>query len=86
MQVMLDRDLAKLYRVETRALNQAIKRNSERFPENYCFQLSEQEFQDWKSQIVMSNSEKMGLRRAPFAFSERGVAMISTVLNRLNTS
>ena len=48
---------------------------------DYCFQLSEIEFQDWKSQIVMSNAEKMGLRRAPFAFTERGVAMLSTVLH-----
>ena len=81
VQVMIDRDIAQLYGVETRSLNQAVKRNSERFPGTYCFQLTETEFQYWKSQIVMSNSEKMGLRRAPFAFTERGVAMLSTVLH-----
>lgn len=79
--VMLDRDLAELYGVETRALNQAVKRNSERFPEDFMFQLTEQEVADWKSQIVMSNSVKMGLRRKPYAFTELGVAMLSSVLN-----
>lgn len=80
VQVMLDRDIAKLYSVETRVLNQAVSRNTERFPEEYCFQLSDAEFQEWKSQLVMSKSNKMGLRRPPYAFSERGVAMLSTVL------
>lgn len=78
---MLDRDLAELYGVETRALNQAVKRNSERFPEDFMFQLTDQEVTDWKSQIVMSNSVKMGLRRKPYAFTELGVAMLSSVLN-----
>lgn len=79
-QVMLDRDLAAMYQVETRVLNQAVKRNLERFPEGFRFQLSERELENWKSQIVMSNSEKMGLRRAPYAFTEQGVAMLSAVL------
>lgn len=79
--VMLDRDLAQLYGVETRVLNQAVKRNSERFPEDFMFQLSESEVEDWKSQIVMTNSVKMGLRRSPYAFTELGVAMLSSVLN-----
>ncbi len=79
-QVLLDRDLAALYGVETRATNQAVKRNMERFPERNCFQLTELEFSNWKSQIVMSNSEKMGLRKMPFAFTEQGVAMLSAVL------
>lgn len=79
--VMLDRDLAQLYGVETRVLNQAVRRNIERFPDDFMFQLSNDEFEDWKSQIVMSNSVKMGLRRAPFAFTELGVAMLSSVLN-----
>ena len=79
-QVLLDRDLATLYGVETRAINQAVKRNMERFPERNCFQLTELEFSNWKSQIVMSNSEKMGLRKMPFAFTEQGVAMLSAVL------
>ncbi len=77
---MLDRDLATLYDVETRVLNQAVKRNINRFPLNYCFQMSEPEFLDWKSQFVISNSSKMGLRKRPFAFTEQGVAMLSTVL------
>ena len=80
VQVMLDRDLAELYGVETRALNQAVKRNLERFPEEFMFQLNEEEFANWKSQIVISNSDKMGLRKRPYAFTEQGVAMLSAVL------
>jgi len=79
-QVMIDRDLAEMYQVETRVLNQAVKRNIERFPEMFRFQLSETEFENWKSQIVMSSEDKMGLRRPPFAFTEQGVAMLSAVL------
>lgn len=79
-QVMLDRDLAELYLVETKALNQAVKRNIERFPENFMFQLSENEYEIWRSQFVTSNSDKMGLRRPPYAFTEQGVAMLSAVL------
>ena len=85
VQVMLDRDLAELYGVPTRVLNQAVKRNIERFPDRFMFQLSKDELEDWKSQIVTSNFEieqyvKMGVRRAPFAFTEQGVAMLSAVL------
>lgn len=79
--VMIDRDLAGLYQVETRVLNQAIRRNIERFPKDFMFQLTEKEFKNWKSQIVISNSEKMGLRKRPLAFTEQGVAMLSSVLN-----
>jgi len=79
-QVMIDRDLAEMYHVETRTLNQAVKRNIQRFPKSFRFQLSEMEFEHWKSQIVMSNEDKMGLRRPPFAFTEQGVAMLSAVL------
>jgi hypothetical protein len=79
--VMLDSDLAKLYGVETRVLNQAIKRNIKRFPPEFMFQLTKEEMENWKSQIVMSKSIKMGLRRQPFAFTEHGVAMLSSVLN-----
>lgn len=79
--VMLDRDLAEIYGVETRVLNQAVKRNMDRFPEDFMFQLTESEFQDWKSQIVISNSINMGLRHKPYAFTELGVAMLSSVLN-----
>ena len=79
-QVMLDRDLARLYGVETRVLNQAVQRNIERFPEDFMFQLSKEEFENWKSQIVISNSIKMGARKLPFAFTENGIAMLSSVL------
>jgi hypothetical protein len=79
--VMLDRDLAELYGVDTRKLNQATKRNIKRFPEDFMFQMTKNELENWKSQIVISNAEKMGLRKLPFAFTEQGVAMLSSVLN-----
>lgn len=79
--VMLDFDLAEMYEVETRVLNQAVKRNIERFPKNFMFQLTKEETLNWKSQMVMSNSIKMGMRRSPYAFTELGVAMLSSVLN-----
>ena len=74
--VMLDRDLAEMYGVQTKALNQAVKRNIDRFPE-----LTSEETQNWRSQFVTSNSIKMGVRRNPYAFTELGVAMLSSVLN-----
>lgn len=70
-----------MYGVETRVLNQAVKRNIERFPEDFMFQLTDEEVRNWKSQFVMSNSIKMGLRKNPYAFTELGVAMLSSVLN-----
>src|SRR5439155_16967919 len=76
--VILDRDLAHLYRVETRVLVQAVKRNMARFPRDFMFQLSEREFERLRSQIVISNS-RGGRRSAPYAFTEQGVAMLSTV-------
>ena len=79
-QVMLDRDLAELYQVENRALNQAVKRNNDRFPDDFMFQLTKEEFENWKSQIVISNSDIMGLRKMPYAFTEEGVYMLSSVL------
>jgi len=79
--VMIDRDLAELYSIETRTLNQAVRRNLKRFPEDFMFQMTAEELQDWKSQIVISNSEKMGLRKPPLVFTEQGVAMLSSVLN-----
>ena len=86
--VILDRDVASLYGVETRAINQAVKRNPERFDGGYIFQLDDKEFADWKSQLVTSNLSgeelariKMGVRRAPVAFTERGLYMLATVLN-----
>ena len=79
--VMLDRDLAGLYGVDTRALNQAVRRNINRFPEDFLFPLTKEEMDNWKSQIVISNKDKMGLRKRPYAFTENGVAMLSSVLN-----
>lgn len=78
--VMLDRDLAELYGVETRALKQAVRRNLVRFPEDFMFELSEMEFENWRSQNVISNSDRQGLRHSPMAFTEQGVAMLSSVL------
>jgi hypothetical protein len=77
--VMLDKDLAELYDVETKALNQAVKRNLLRFPGDFMFQLSEQEFENLRSQIVTSSWG--GRRTLPYAFTEQGVAMLSSVLN-----
>ena len=77
--VMLDRDLAKLYCVETRILNQSIKRNLSRFPKDFMFQLTEKEFKNLISQNVISSWG--GTRKLPYAFSEQGVAMLSSVLN-----
>ncbi|MBK8497297.1 MAG: ORF6N domain-containing protein [Flavobacteriales bacterium] len=80
--VMLDRDLAELYGVPTKALKQAVRRNAERFPEDFMFELSAEELEHWRSQIVTSNpGDRMGLRYAPFAFTEHGVLMLSSVLN-----
>jgi len=79
--VMMDRDLAEMYGVETRVLNQAVKRNEKRFPGDFMFQLTENELEEWKSQNVTSNKEKMGLRKLPNVFTEQGVAMLSSVLN-----
>ncbi|WP_259326572.1 ORF6N domain-containing protein, partial [Bacteroides fragilis] len=79
--VMIDRDLAEMYGVETRVLNQAVKRNIDRFPLDFMFQLTDEETENWKSQIVITNSIKMGIRRNPYAFTELGVAMLSSVLN-----
>lgn len=78
--VMLDRDLAKLYGVKTEVLNQAVRRNSHRFPEDFMFQLSKEEFKNWRSQFVISKSDRKGLRYKPLAFTEQGVAMLSSVL------
>ncbi len=80
--VMLDRDLAKLYNVETKQLKRQVRRNIEQFPEDFMFQLNTIEFKNWRSQFGSSNTtDKMGLRYAPFAFTEQGVAMLSSILN-----
>ena len=79
--VMLDRDLAKLYGVKTKRLNEQVHRNISRFPEDFMFQLTKGEFENWKSQFATSNRDKIGLRKRPYAFTEQGVAMLSSVLN-----
>lgn len=79
--VMLDRDLAELYNVETKYLKRQVRRNIVRFPEDFMFELNEQEFNEWRSQFVTSKEDKIGLRYAPMAFTEDGVAQLSTVLN-----
>jgi len=80
MKVMLDRDLAEMYQIKTEALNQAVKRNEERFPLDFMFQMTKDEFENWRSQFVMSNSDKIGLRRPHYVFTQEGVAMLSSVL------
>ena len=77
--VMLDRDLASLYQVETKVLNQAVKRNIKRFPPDFMFQLTNQEFANLKSQFVTSSWG--GIRKMPYVFTEQGVAMLSGLLN-----
>ena len=79
--VLIDRDLAALYGVETKVLKQAVRRNARRFPDDFMFVLTESEFANWRSQFVTSNSDRMGLRHPPMAFTEQGVAMLSGVLN-----
>lgn len=78
--VMLDEDLARLYHVRTKALVQAVKRNLKRFPEDFMFQLTIEEYSSLRSQIVTS-SGRPGRRALPYAFTEHGVAMLSSVLN-----
>lgn len=79
---MLDSDLAELYDVDTKRLNEQVKRNSERFPEDFMFQLKEHEWNDLKSQFATSSSGSHGGRRTlPYVFTEHGVLMLSSVLN-----
>jgi hypothetical protein len=77
--VLLDFDLAELYETSTKVLKQAVRRNINRFPEDFMFELTEKEFESLRSQIVTSN--RGGLRYMPFVFTEQGVAMLSSVLN-----
>lgn len=78
--IMLDFDLAELYEVDTRVLNQAVKRNSQRFPADFMFQLTEKEWQTMSSQIVMTSGNKRPKSALPYAFTEQGLAMLSGVL------
>ena len=79
--VMLDRDLAALYGVETKVLKQAVRRNMDRFPADFMFVLNPTEFHDWRSQFVTSKTDRKGLRYPPMAFTEHGILMLSSVLN-----
>jgi hypothetical protein len=81
VKVMIDRDLAELYGVDTRTLNQSVRRNHKRFPDDFMFHLTKDEMKNWKSQIVISNKERMGIRKPPLVFTEQGVAMLSSILN-----
>ncbi|ETW96590.1 MAG: DNA-binding protein [Candidatus Entotheonella factor] len=78
--VMLDSDLAEMYMVKTSALNQAVSRNRERFPQDFAFQLTETEWEFLKSQIVISNTGRGGRRKLPWVFTEYGSLMLSSVL------
>jgi len=78
--VMMDRDLAELYGVETKVLKQAVRRNTERFPKDFMFEMNKKELENWRSQFVPPK-DKQGLRYAPFCFTEQGVTMISCILN-----
>ncbi len=79
--VMLDRDLAELYGVETRVLKQSVKRNITRFPADFMFEMSPQELEQWRDEFATTTGERKGIRYAPFCFSEQGVTMLSCVLN-----
>ena len=79
--VMIDRDLASLYGVETKVLKQAVRRNAARFPQDFMFEMNNEEFESWRSQNVTSKGDRKGLRYAPFCFTEQGVTMLSCVLN-----
>ena len=78
---MLDRDLADLYGVETKLLKRTVRRNIDRFPSDFMFELTKKELENWRCQFGTSNNIKMGLRYSPMAFTEQGVAMLSSVLN-----
>lgn len=75
--VMLNRDLAELYCVETKVLKQAVRRNMIRFPKDFMFEMNKEEFENWRSQFVTSKEDRQGLRYMPFCFTEQGVTMLS---------
>ncbi len=79
--VMLDRDLAELYNVETRRLKEQVRRNISRFPEEFMFELTKEELEEWRTEYASSNRDVMGVRIAPFVFTEHGILMLSSVLN-----
>ena len=79
--VMIDKDLAELYGIETKRLKEAVRRNRKRFPEDFMFEMSKEELKNWRTQFATSNSERMGFRYPPFCFTEQGVTMLSCTLN-----
>ena len=82
LKVMIDRDLAELYGVETKYLKRQVRRNIERFPKDFMFEMTKGELNNWRSQFVTSiSTDKMGLRYTPYVFTEQGVAMLSSILN-----
>lgn len=81
LKVILDFDLAELYEIPTKALNQAVKRNLKRFPSDFIFQLTIEEWANMRSQIVTASQEKRNIKTTPYAFTEQGVAMLSGILN-----
>ena len=78
--IMLDFDIAELYEVETKVLNQAVKRNMDRFPKDFMFRLTVAEWQEMRSQIVTASPDKRNTKATPFAFTEHGVTMLASVL------
>ena len=80
LQVMIDSDLAKMYEVETKNLNLSVKRNIARFPDNFRFQLTEEEYNSLRLQFETSKEKRGGRRYMPYVFTEQGVAMLSAVL------
>ena len=86
-QVLIDRDVASLYGVQTKEINQAVRNNPEKFPEGFVLAMTQEEFENWRSKILTANlsdeertSIKMGLRKAPYIFTERGLYMLATIL------
>jgi hypothetical protein len=79
--VMIDRDLAEMYNVETKRLKEAVKRNVKRFPKDFMFEMNAKEFANWRDNAILSKEDKQGLRYAPMCFTEQGVTMLSCILN-----
>ena len=79
--VMLDRDLAELYDVQTRRLKEQVRRNISRFPEEFMFELTKEELEEWRTEYASSNRDVMGIRIAPFVFTEHGILMLSSILS-----
>lgn len=79
--VMIDRDLAQLYGIDTKVLKQSVKRNIERFPKDFMFEMTAREFTKWRESSLLSPADRQGLRYAPFCFTEQGVTMLSCILN-----